>query len=212
MYPETQSNGRKAAVRYRVAALLALGMAGAFVPAAAQAQELTHRFLNPSFGGNPFYSEHLLGIANIHRPAEPEDDEEPQTPEELLVSQIRASLTAQQSSGILTRIQNAQPGDTGTFTVGDQQISFARTATQTTVTFTNTRTGETSQLIIPVAPPSPNPFPFSNSATPLSAGRSAEQALGAVGVPSFGSSLGVSRPAGQGQSEGSTLLPGFPPL
>ncbi|HEX8535685.1 MAG TPA: curli assembly protein CsgF [Allosphingosinicella sp.] len=186
--------------------LTAFGAALAFSGGAAQAQELSHRFLNPSFGGNPFYSEHLLGIANIHRPAEPKDDTDTPTADELLVSQIRASLTSSLSSGILTRIQNAKPGETGNFVVGDQQISFTRTTTETTVTFTNSRTGETSQLVIPVTPTNTNPFPFSTSASPVSTGQSAEQALGAPVLPP----LGVTGPATQGP--GSTLLPGFPPL
>ena len=207
MHSNIHSNGRKAAsVRFRVATLLAAGAAAAFAGGAVQAQELSHRFLNPSFGGNPFYSEHLLGIANIHRPAEPEEDADTPTADELLVSQIRASLTSSLSSGILTRIQNAKPGESGSFVVGDQQISFTRTATETTVNFTNSRTGETSQLVIPVTPTSTSPFPFASSISPLSTAKSAEQALGAVGVPS----LGITGPATTGS--GSTLLPGFPPL
>jgi curli production assembly/transport component CsgF len=207
MYPKSKHNGRKgASLPYRVAALAALSAAGAFSGGAAHAQELTHRFLNPSFGGNPFNSEHLLGIANIHRPAEPKEVVDTPTADDLLVSQIRSSLTSTVSSTILSRIQNAKPGETGSFVLGDQQINFTRTATETTVTFTNLKTGETSQLVIPVTPTTPTPFPFSNSSAPLSAGQSAEQALGALSPPP----LGVISPVSRGSE--SSLLPGFPPL
>ena len=52
-------------MRYR-AALAALGL---FVPVAlgaapAAAQDVTYEPVDPSFGGNPFNSAHLLGIAN----------------------------------------------------------------------------------------------------------------------------------------------------
>ena len=40
----------------------------------ANAQDLVYTPVNPSFGGSPFNSAHLLAIAEIDRPAEPEDD------------------------------------------------------------------------------------------------------------------------------------------
>lgn len=145
--------------------------------APASAQEFTQTFINPSFGGNPFYSEHLLGIAGIDRPAEPEDEAETPTTEELLVSQLRAGLAATTISQIQAAITavNAGPfvpgaaGNTGNFVIGDQQISFVRTATETRVTFVNGRTGETTELVIPV-PPSASGSVGTRSA-------SAEQAL-----------------------------------
>jgi curli production assembly/transport component CsgF len=122
---------------------------------------MVHTFRDPSFGGNPFNSEHLLAIAGFDRPAQ----STPTTsPEDLLASQLRAQLTSSLSSSILTTIQTAKPGDTGSFTVGSQVISFARTATETTVTFTNTRTGEVSTLVIPVSKTTtPSPFGASPS-------------------------------------------------
>jgi curli production assembly/transport component CsgF len=152
----------------------------------ASAQELTHRFINPSFGGNPFYSDHLLGIANIHRPKQPEaPSDPPPTEEELIASQIRARLLSQLSSDVLDRIEAAKPGETGQFEFGDQRISFTRTQTETQVTFLNTRTGETQRLVIPAARTG-GVF----SGTLGTGAPSAEQALGALGtLPGGGSSL-----------------------
>jgi curli production assembly/transport component CsgF len=174
---------RAGASRGAIAAVTLAALAAA--PSAAQAQELIHRFINPSFGGNPFYSDHLIGIANIHRPEQPEEPDEPQpTEEERLVESLRASLNAQVSSEILDRIRSAQPGQSGDFTLGVQRISFVRTATETRVTFLNTTTGERREIIIPV---STGNGPFGSTGTALAAGApasgpSAEQALGALGA------------------------------
>jgi curli production assembly/transport component CsgF len=168
---------------YFIASTFALAIVGA---EGASAQELTHRFINPSFGGNPFYSEHLLGIANIHRPKQPEaPSDPPPTEEELIASQIRARLLSQLSGDILDRIEAAKPGETGQFEFGEQRISFTRTQTETQVTFLNTRTGETQRLVIPVNRPT-----GAFSGTLGAAVPSAEQALGAIGtLPRAASSL-----------------------
>ena len=153
------------------AALLATAVSAALLPVPASAQEFTQGFINPSFGGNPFYSDHLLGIANIDRPDEPEEAEEPPlTDDELLIRQIRASLTGSVTTDILTRIRTAQPGETDTFVVGDQRVTFARTGSETRVrvTFVNTRTGETTELIVPLAPTTtPTLPPFGGAGTPV---------------------------------------------
>jgi curli production assembly/transport component CsgF len=150
-------------------------------PSSAQAQEIVHRFINPSFGGNPFYSEHLLGIANIHRPNEPEEPAKPvPTEEDLLFQGIQTSLNAQASSQILDVIRNARPGQSGEFQFGNERISFTRSATETRITFVNIETGATRQIIVPV--------PAGNSSSALAANaaasgaRSAEQALGGLGT------------------------------
>lgn len=173
-----------------IAALVA-SVAAAGAASAAHAQELTHRFINPSFGGNPFYSDHLLGIANIHRPDEPEEPAAPApTEEELLARQLQARFLSQLSTSIRDQIENAQPGQSGSFDFGNQRISFTRSQAETRVTFVNTTTGETRVIVIPVAG-------AGSSALAASAGTarapvSAEQALGAGGASLTGSSAGGS--------------------
>lgn len=134
--------------RLRGVALAAVALA--IVPASvASAQELVHRFISPGFGGNPFNTDYLLGTANIHRPDEPAAPTDTPTEEELIARQIQARFLSNLSSDIIDRIQNAQPGDSGEFNVGDQVIRFSRTATETRITFVNGRTGETSEVVIP---------------------------------------------------------------
>lgn len=173
--------------------LLIAGLIAVSAPAAAQ--DLVHTFKDPSFGGNPFNSEHLLAIAGFDRP---EQRTEATSPEDLLASQLRAQLTSSLSSSILTTIQTAKPGDTGSFTVGSQIISFTRTATETTVTFTNTRTGEVSTLVIPVAK--------TTTPSPFGASPSGESAL--IGV----SALARPSPLVDGGEAGLEVPLGPPPL
>ncbi len=180
MHPNKSLSGRQ---RLRISALVGTAAAALLAGGAAQAQEMTHRFINPSFGVNPFYSDHLLGIANIHRPEEPEEPGTPPvTEEELLSRQLQARLLSQLSTEIQSRISNARPGESGEFEFGNQRISFTRSATETRVTFVNTTTGESRLVIIPVP------------GTRASASASAEQTLGATAAPSAGSQGGLLAP------------------
>ncbi len=202
MHPEKQLTARLGSRAHtRIGALVGLLLASAAFAGEAHAQELTHRFINPSFGGNPFYSDHLLSIANIHRPREPEEPAaEPPTEEELIASQVRARLLSGLSSDILTRIESAQPGESGDFEFGDQRISFTRTRTETLVTFVNSRTGETRRVVIPVNNQTAPSFGSLGVGTsPLAAGSarasSAEQALGALGaLPGSSLTSGLLKP------------------
>jgi curli production assembly/transport component CsgF len=165
--------------------VLGLLLGTSFVGAPAASQELTHRFINPSFGGNPFNSDHLLSIANIGRPKEPQaPGEDPPTEEDLIASQIRARLLSQLTGDILDRIEAAKPGETGEFVFGNQRVNFTKSATETRITFLNLTTGKSNELVVPVRK---NTDPFLNNV------KSAEQSLGAIGAspggPLAGSSL-----------------------
>lgn len=172
------------------AAVLGSALALSIGASEAQAQELVHRFINPSFGGNPFYSEHLLGIAGIDRPEEPEEPgEDPPTEEELLTEQIRARLLSQLQGDILDRIEDAEPGESGEFEFGNQRISFTRTEAGTEVTFFSARTSETRRVFIPAAQSlsslvssSVASLSAANAASATARASSPEQALGALGA------------------------------
>jgi curli production assembly/transport component CsgF len=155
-------------------------LAAMFVAAPAGAQDLVHRFITPSFGGNPFYSDHLLSIANIHRPAAPEEEtEDPPSNEQLIAQQIRARFLSQLSGDIIDRIQDAEVGDSGNFEFGDQRISFTRTTAGTRITFLNQSTGETQELFLPAQDQSASLL--STAATKNLASPSAEQVLSVTG-------------------------------
>jgi curli production assembly/transport component CsgF len=177
MQSNTAGGGKALSTRHsRIAVFISIALGASVAVSGAEAQELTHRFINPSFGGNPFNSEHLLGIANIHRPEQPEAQTPIPTEEELLARQIQSRFNAQLQSQIIERIQSAQPGQSGSFELGNQRISFTRTLTETRITFLNTTTGESRLVVVPVN--------SSGAAIGASAGgaSSPERALGALGT------------------------------
>jgi curli production assembly/transport component CsgF len=213
MLPGKQLRADRSFIRKAAAALVGAAFSSFLLVSEAGAQELTHRFINPSFGGNPFYSDHLLGTANIHRPDEPEEPEEPPiSEEELLASNLRSRFLSQTQSQILDAIQNAQPGQSGEFTLGDQRISFTRTATETRVTFFNPRTNETRVVVIPVTSSGGSRFGFGAPAVSATgrASASAEQALGSLGSTPARPPIGAMSP-GLGSITAESRL-GVPPL
>ena len=174
--PTNDRAGSRRATRGAVAVALTLSAA---LASEAQAQELVHRFINPAFGGNPFNSDHLLATANADRPKEPQNTAPPASDEELIARQIRGRFLSDLSADITEAIATAKPGQSGNFEFGDQRISFTRTQTETRITFVNARTGERSEVVIPVTGASSSSAPGASS---LSALASPEQALGAFGA------------------------------
>lgn len=118
----------------------------------AQAQELTYHFVSPTFGGNPFNSDHLLAIAGAQRPEKKQDpSQDPSLSEsDQFAEQIKSRLLAALSSSLVEAITGSDPGTTGEFVVGDQTISFERTLNQITVRITDNNTGETTTIVVPV--------------------------------------------------------------
>lgn len=114
------------------------------------AQELSHRFISPGFGGNSFNADYLLSVANIHRPERPREETEQLTETQLFARQLQSRLLSSLSTSLVQAITGATPGTTGEFVVGDQTIRFERTLTQITVTITDNVTGEVTTITVPV--------------------------------------------------------------
>lgn len=167
------SKGRPAGAAARRAFAFATAIfLGTMIATPASAQEITHRFLNPGFGGNPFNADYLLGTATIDRPAAPSTGTSGLSQQELLARQIQSRILSSLSSGIVQAITGADPGDTGEFTVGDQTITFERTLTELRLTIFDSVTGESTEIVLPVL--------NTNDARSASNAQSAESALSAV--------------------------------
>jgi len=181
-----------------------------FGAAQATAQELTQRFINPSFGGNPFNSDHLRGIAALDRPPSPSQSATSGLSEQqLLVRQIQSRLLSSLSSGLVEAITGASPGTSGEFIIGDQRITYERTLTEIRLTFFNETTGETTEIVLPVINP-----PATTTSTSSLSSLAPESVLGGfVYSPSGTSSGSTASPSGSdysGPLEGSA--PVEPPL
>ena len=164
-------------------------------------QELKHQFVNPSFGGNPFNSDHLLGVATAQRPERKQSAEELRqlTEGEQFARQIQSRLLSALSSGLVEAITGADPGTSGEFAVGDQTISFEKTLTEIRLKITSADTGEVTEIVVPV-------LDFKSSASAMaslnSSGSSAVGGLttsaGSLISPLQSTPLGPSNVTGQG--------------
>lgn len=126
---------------------------------AASAGDLVYTPINPSFGGNPLNSSHLLGLANAQRTATArktsldgggggDPGETPGTNDaDLFVRQLQGRLLSALASQVTEAIFGADPQDYGEITFGDTEIVFERTMTSITLTITDP-TG-TTQIVVP---------------------------------------------------------------
>lgn len=114
------------------------------------ASELVYTPINPSFGGNPFYSSHLLGIANAQNkykdPAAVDSSDPAQQFLRTLQSRLLSSLATQVTDIIFG--ENAQ--NSGLIKFGDQEISFVRGLESVTLTITNTAEGSVTEIVVPL--------------------------------------------------------------
>ena len=114
----------------------------------AVAGELTFKPINPNFGGNPFNDGILLSTANAQN-----DHEAPRQevdPTERFVQSLQSRLF----SGLARQVEDAifgdSPQDSGTFTVGDQQVSFIRGLETISLEISNLADGSQTIVEVPV--------------------------------------------------------------
>jgi curli production assembly/transport component CsgF len=125
------------------AALAALAM-----PAStAFADDLVYTPVNPSFGGNPFNSSHLLGVANAQNDYERARTRESEADQfiRMLQSRLLSSLASRVSDAILG--ENAQP--TGEIVYGSQTVRWETLIDSIRLTIIDTSTGAETEIIIP---------------------------------------------------------------
>jgi curli production assembly/transport component CsgF len=122
-----------------LAALGAIMLAAGAHVSPASAGDLVFTPVNPSFGGNPLNSSHLLGLANAQRTATARERStsgggagDPGTPPgstdaDLFVRQLQGRLLSALASQVTEAIFGAQPQESGNVRFGDTTVSFERT-------------------------------------------------------------------------------------
>jgi curli production assembly/transport component CsgF len=178
-----------------VAAALAVALISLGAASDASAQEMVYRPVNPSFGGNPFNSDHLLGIATAQRPERDSAAGRQLSETERFAQQIQSRILSSLSSSLVEAITGADPGTSGEFTVGDQSIFFERTLTEIRLRITDANTGEVTEIVVPV-------LDFSNGAgapsgQALGAPASADRSLLSAASPTSGALVDGGKPAGE---------------
>ena len=128
-------------------ALGAILLACAATPAAAQ--DITYQPVDPSFGGNPFNSAHLLGIANAQNKYKDPAAASSGSEADIFARQLQSRLLSALSSQITDAIFGDNPQQHGTITFGGQTIVFDRGLEDVTLTITNDDTGEVTTIVVP---------------------------------------------------------------
>lgn len=129
-------------------AALAAGLFFAF-SSAASAQQLVYTPINPSFGGNPFNSAHLLGIANSQNDFKDPKAATSGSQQDIFARQLQSRLLSALSGQIVDAVFGPNAQQSGTVDFGGQTIAWNRDLENVTLTITNDATGEVTTIVVP---------------------------------------------------------------
>jgi curli production assembly/transport component CsgF len=118
--------------------------------APAFAQDLVHEPISPTFGGNPFNSNHILGIANAQNNTRDPNAIDRNNQSSIFARQLESRLLSALSSQIVDAIFGDNPQEQGTITFGGQTIEFFRGLDEVTLIIRNDDTGEETRIVIPL--------------------------------------------------------------
>ena len=132
-------------------ALAATACLGA--PVAADASQITYTPVDPSFGGNPGNSSHLLSIANAQNnysaPASTSSTAT-QTQANMFLQQLQSRFLSALASNVTDAIFGANPQDHGQIVFGDQTITFDRGLDAVSISILDASTGQTTDISVPI--------------------------------------------------------------
>jgi curli production assembly/transport component CsgF len=134
---------------FRAAVIVAGCVLGTAVAWPAMAQDMVYQPIDPSFGGNPFNSAHLLGIANAQNNYKDPSAQQSNSQADVFARQLQSRLLSALSSQIVDAIFGENPQESGTISFGGQTINFVRSLTEVTLTITDDGTGEVTTIVIP---------------------------------------------------------------
>jgi curli production assembly/transport component CsgF len=121
----------------------------AFIASPAMAQDITYQPVDPTFGGNPFNSSHLLGIANAQNKYKDPNAKTSQSQADIFAQQLQSRLLSALSSQIVDAIFGDNPQQHGTISFGGQTITFDRGLTDVTLNITEDDSGEVTTIVVP---------------------------------------------------------------
>lgn len=132
----------------RPAILLSLICVSVSAPAAAS--DMVYTPNNPSFGGNPFNSAHLLGIANSINKYKDPNAVNSQDPAQQFLRTLQSRLLSSLATQITDLIFGPNAQESGTIRFGDQMIEFVRSLDSVTLIITNLADGTTTEIVVPL--------------------------------------------------------------
>lgn len=131
-------------------AATAVAIGGLMTAGPALAQDLVHQPISPTFGGNPFNSSHVLGIANAQNKTTDPNAVDRNDQSSIFARQLESRLLSALSSQIVDAIFGDNPQEQGTITFGGQTIEFFRSLDEVTLIIRDDDTGEETRIVIPL--------------------------------------------------------------
>jgi curli production assembly/transport component CsgF len=116
----------------------------------APAQDLNYTPINPSFGGSPLNSAHLLGIAGAQKPEKKMAARAEQTDSQIFLKQLQSRLLSSLAGQVNDAIFGENPQDSGTITFGNQIVTFERGLDSVVLTVVDLAAGSTTEIEIPI--------------------------------------------------------------
>lgn len=113
------------------------------------AQDVVYEPVSPTFGGNPFNSNHVLGVANANNDFRDPRATSNSTQADIFARQLQSRLLSALSSQIVSAIFGENPQESGTISFGGQTINFFRTLDEVTIIIRDDTTGEETRIVVP---------------------------------------------------------------
>jgi curli production assembly/transport component CsgF len=114
------------------------------------AQDVVYRPISPTFGGNPFNSGHVLGVANANNDTRDPRASTSNSQADIFARQLQSRLLSALSSQIVDAIFGDNPQESGTISFGGQTIEFFRTLEEVTLIIRDDTTGEETRIVVPL--------------------------------------------------------------
>lgn len=137
-------------MRTRLAGIAIAATATLLSSGTARASELVYTPINPSFGGNPFNSAHLLGIATAQSKYKDPTAISASDPASQFLRTLQSRLLSSLASQITDVIFGENAQQSGLIRFGDQEISFTRGIDSVTLTITNNADGSVTTIVVPL--------------------------------------------------------------
>ncbi len=133
---------------FRIALASTIALSGFAMPVVAQ--DLVHEPISPTFGGNPFNSNHILGIANAQNDTTDPDARSSDSQADIFARQLQSRLLSALSSQVVDAIFGDNPQEQGTIAFGGQTIEFFRSLDSVTLVIRDDDTGEETRIVVPL--------------------------------------------------------------